>query len=70
MGRSFLILTSENRKYLCINIVKVIENHKDDLNQDLSRKDFLCKYKDDTAEEIISYNKIIEYLQNQENEED
>ena len=45
-------------------------NYEDNLNQDPTRKDFLYKHKDNTVEEIISYNKIIKNPQNQETEED
>ena len=43
-------------------IVKLIEDHENDLKEHPTRIKFLCSVNDDTAEEVISYNQMLDYI--------
>jgi hypothetical protein len=71
----FLLLTSKNlldAPFSWINkrtpqqfrarIVKIIDNHSSDLEDNKHRIKFLLSIKDDESEEVITYNQLLEYL--------
>ena len=46
-----------------MKIIKVLDSHQDYLNSNAVLKEFVV---DDTVEEIMSYNEILDHMQNQD----
>ncbi len=62
VGRTFLLDPQEDgqRHWACI--VKLVQDHEDDLAQNPSRLKFLCSVNNNTAEEVISYNQMLDFI--------
>ena len=56
VGRSFLVITPEDNQRLRLKIVNALDSHQDGLNYDPTLKEFIVTSKDETIEEIMSYN--------------
>ena len=63
--RSFL-RPEEDGQRLRVKIVKAIEAYNDDLDKLPTRREFICSTKDDQVEEILTYNEILELLEDQQ----
>ena len=59
----------KDSQHLRVKIVKELDTQEDDLSLDTVQKQFLCTSKEDTVEEIISYNETLDHLQNQEDQD-
>ena len=68
MGRSFL-RTEEDRQRLRVKIVKAIKAYEDELDKNPDRRQFICSTKDDQVEEILTYNEILELIEDQQEED-
>ena len=66
VGRTFLTLENEDGQRLRVRIVKAIDDYDDDCAKDSNQKKFVCTMKDDTIEEIFSYNEILDHLNQQD----
>jgi hypothetical protein len=62
VGRTFLLEEREYVQKFRARIVKLLEDHESDLQENPTRIKFLCLFNNDQAEEIISYNKMLEYI--------
>ena len=62
VGRTFLTPENEYGQHLRARIVKAIDDYDDDCAKDSTQKKFVCTIKDDTIEEIFSYNEILDHL--------
>ena len=65
VGRSFL-QTEEDGQRLRVKIVKAIEIYEDELNKNSARREFICSTKEDQVEEILTYNEILDLLEDQD----
>ena len=61
----FLIGKAEDIQNLRVNLAKALDTQEDDLNSDPTRKDFLCKFKDNDVEEIMRHNETLNCALNQ-----
>ena len=61
VGRTFLI-PQEDGQRLRARIVKAIDDYEGDLQRDSSRMKFICSTKDDTVEDVFTYNKILDHI--------
>ena len=68
VGR-FLLFTDEDGQRLRSNASKVLDDQEGYLKSNHAREEFMRTYNDDTAEEIMSYNEILDHPQNQEDED-
>ena len=68
MGRFFLTSTPEDVQRLRLNSFKALESHQDDLNVDSALKEFIFTSKNDTVEEFMSYNEILDHIQSQDDQ--
>jgi hypothetical protein len=62
VGRTFLMDEQEDGQRFRARIVKLIEDHETDIEENPTRIKFLCSLNEDQAEEIITYNKMLEYI--------
>ena len=62
VGRTFLMDKQEDGQQFRAKIVKLIDNHSEDLEDDKTRIKFLLNVNDDTSEEIITYNQLLNFL--------
>ena len=56
----------DNGQRLRARIVKAIDDQEEECMKDSSRVKFICSMKDDQIEEIFSYDKILDFLEQQE----
>ena len=63
---SFFMRISEKRQSLCVQTVNALDSYQDDWNYNIVLKEFSTSLKDDTVEVIMSYNDILERIQNQD----
>ena len=68
VGRYFLKDTEDGQR-LRFKIVKALEAYEEDLGKDSSRREFICTTNDDQVEEILSYNEILELIEDQKDED-
>ena len=68
VGRSFLH-TEEDGQRLRVKMVKAIETYEDELNKNSARREFICSTKEDQVEEILTYNEILELIEQQQDED-
>ena len=61
--------TPEDSQRLLAKILKALNSHKDDLNSNHALKYFAVTSKDDSFEEIMSNNEILDHIQNQHNQD-
>jgi hypothetical protein len=69
IGRTFLTQTREDGQRFRACIVKAVEEHDLDTEEDPSRIQFLCSMNNDAFEEVVSYNEILQFLE-KDNAED
>jgi hypothetical protein len=62
VGRTFLMDPKEDGQRFRAWIVKLIEDHESDVAENPTRIKFLCSVNNDQAEELITYNKLLEYI--------
>jgi hypothetical protein len=62
LGRTFLFNQQEDGQQYRARIVKVIDNHSSDLEDDKTRIKFLLSVNDNESEDIITYNQLLNYL--------
>jgi hypothetical protein len=67
VGRTFLLPPQEDGQRFRARIIRAIGDQENDLECSSDRLEFLCSLNDDEREEIISYNDIINYF-NQDND--
>ena len=63
VGKYFLMSARKDSQRLRVKIVKVLDSHQDYLNSNAVLKEFVV---DDTVEEIMSCNEILDHMQNQD----
>jgi len=66
VGHTFLLEPQEDSQQFCARIVKAIEDHEENLNQDPACMTFLCSINDDALEDVMSYNDILAHIQHDE----
>ena len=66
---SFLMGTSEDRERILMKIAKDLDSYQDDLNSNRALKEFFFTAKDDTIEEIMICNDILDHIQNQDDQD-
>ena len=64
--RFFLMSMHEDSQCLCAKIVNSLNSHKNYLNSNPVIKDLVAISKDDTVEDIMRRNEILDYIQNQD----
>ena len=62
IGRTFLMDKQEDGQQFRARIVKLIDDHTSQLENDKNRIKILLSLNDDTREEVITYNQLLEYL--------
>jgi Reverse transcriptase (RNA-dependent DNA polymerase) len=69
IGRTFLLDKQENGEVHRAKIVQLIEDHESDVKDNPTMIKFRLSINNDAAEEIITYNRLLDYLaQDEENE--
>jgi hypothetical protein len=68
IGRTFLTQPKEDGQWFRAHIVKAVEEHELDTEDDPSRIKFLCSMNNDAFEEVVSYNEILQFLENDDAE--
>ena len=68
MGRTFLI-PQEDGQRLRARIVKTIDDYDGKLQRDSTRLKFIFCTKDDTAEDVFTYNEILDCINNSEDDD-
>ena len=66
LGRSFFVSSPKENQHLHTKTFKTLDFHQDNMNSNTVLKDFVVIFKDETVEEIMSYNKILDHIQNQD----
>jgi len=66
VGRTFLMDPQEDGQQFRARIVKLIKDHEANVEENPTRLKFLLSVNDDKAEEVITYNKLQEYLAKQD----
>ena len=66
VGRTFLMPADDSGQRLRARIVKAIDDQEEQCMKNSSRIKFVCSMKDDQIEEIFSYNEILDFLEQQE----
>ena len=67
--RSFLLSAPKCNQRLRLKIFKALHTHQDALKNDPVLKEFIVIYKDDTVEEIMYYNEILDHIQSQDDQD-
>ena len=62
IGCTFLLNKQEDSQQFRAKVIKLIDNHDSDLEDDKTRIKFLLSVNNDESEEIITYNQLLEYL--------
>ena len=62
VGRTFLMNPQEDGQRHRARIVRAIQNSEDGLDKEPTRIKFLCSINDDQAEEILSYNEVLDHI--------
>ena len=66
IGRTFLMDKQEDGQRFRARIVELMKDHDSDLTENPTRIKFLCKMNGDKAEEIITYNQMLDYISHDE----
>ena len=66
IGKTFLTPTDVNGERMRATVIKCIEDHDKELAKDPNRKKFICSLNNDQYEEIMSYNEIMDHINNQD----
>ena len=62
IGRTFLMDRQEDGQRFRARIVKLVEDHETDVEENPTRIKFLCSINDGAAEELITYNKMLDHI--------
>jgi len=68
VGRTFLLDPQEDGQRFRARIVQAIEDQDADLHRNSDRYKFLCSINDDQYEEILSYNEILNFIEQQDDD--
>ncbi len=68
VGHTFLLDPQEDGQQFCARIVEAVEDHDAKLHQKPERFKFCCSINDDQYEEILSYNEILNYIEQQDDD--
>jgi len=68
IGRTFLLDPQEDGQRFHARIVEAVEDHDAKLHQRPERFKFCCSINDDQYEEILSYNEILNYIEQQDDD--
>jgi hypothetical protein len=68
IGRSFL-KDQDNGECHCVHIVQLVKDHLNKAEGNLDHIKYLCKINEGNREELIAYNEILNYLENQEHDD-
>ena len=63
VGRSFLMNTNDDGEKLRAQVVEAVKVYDDKLKDDPDHIKFVCSVNDDTYEEILSYNEILQHIE-------
>jgi hypothetical protein len=66
VGRTFLLDEQQDGQKFRAKIVKLLEDHESELQENPTRIKFLCSVNGDKAEEIITYNQMLDYISREE----
>jgi hypothetical protein len=69
VGRTFLMDKNLDGQRFRARIVKLIEDHENNVEQNPTRLKFVLSVNDDQAQEVITYNKLLEYLEHDEEQD-
>ena len=67
IGRTFLMDQQQDGQRHRARIVKLVEDHENNLQENPERIKYICSVNNDTAEEIITYNQLMDYLSKEDN---
>ena len=68
IGRTFLMDQQEDGQRHRARIVKLIEDHESKLQDNPTRIKYVCSVNNDAAEEVITYNQMLDYISREEND--
>jgi hypothetical protein len=68
IGRSFL-KDQDNREHHRLHIVQLLEDHLNKAEGNTDRIKYLCKINEGNCKELLAYNEILNYLENQEHDD-
>ena len=69
IGRTFLIDPQENGEIHRARIVEMLDDHENNVNENPTLKKFRLSINNDQAEEVITYNRLLEYISRDEENE-
>ncbi|MEL7196406.1 MAG: reverse transcriptase domain-containing protein, partial [Bacteroidota bacterium] len=69
IGRTFLTEEQEDGQKYRARIVKMVEDHESSVEENPTRIKFVCSMNDDKVQEILTYNKVMDFISKQ-NEDD
>jgi hypothetical protein len=69
VGLTFLLDKQEDGKQFRARIVKLLEDHENNVENNPTRLKFVLSVNDDQAQEVITYNKLLEYLAHDEEQD-
>ena len=69
VGRTFLMDEQNDGQRFQARIVKLIEDHESDLDDNPTRIKFVCSINNDQAEEVFVYNELLDYISRDEESE-
>ena len=67
IGRTFLLDKQENGEKHRARIVKQVKDHNHNLDEQPERVKFICSINNDLYEEILSYNEVLNHIENDQN---
>ena len=67
VGRTFLLDKQENGQRFRARIVQLVEDHESSVENNPARVKFVCSVNDNQAEEILTYNQLLDYISSDEN---
>ena len=62
VGQTFLMDEQNDGQRFRARIVKLIEDHESDLDDNPTRMKFICSVNNDQAEEVFAYNELLDYI--------
>ncbi len=68
VGHTFLLDSQEDGQWFRTRIIKVIEDYDAKLHNQSERFKFRCSINDDQYEEILTYNEILNYIEQQDDD--
>ena len=70
IGCTYLTDPTEDEQRFRARIVRQIQDHEDDVNEQPDKKRFLVSINDDQAEEVVSYNEILDHIEKEASNDD